>query len=225
MAYPAPFHRIVMIGSLYSDIFNVTMSMVPSLGNPVPASSDELAEAVGTFVGNWWNDPLNVAPPHGPGMIQSAILTSVKVNRIGTDGKYVDAQTFEHVLPEALPGNSVNTPPPQLSVAATWRGSNPRGLAGKGRAYFPPAHFCGTMGADGRISVIQATQYGEAMARLVAGLNDVYITEGVPCVAGIASNTRSGAFQPIVDVTIGRTVDTIRSRRNKIPEDFVVTSF
>ena len=224
MAYPAPFHRLVLIGSLYTDMFNTTLAMVPVSGT-MPAVTTGLAEDVVTFVEGWFNNALNVSPPYGCGFTNAAILTSIKLNRIGTDGRYQDPEAIEQPTSEPFAGSSANTPPAQLSVAATLRGAAPRALAGKGRMFLPPNHFSGAVGADGRITETQATQYGNGVAALLAGLNDVYLTNSINALAGIASNTRSGAFQPVESITIGRTVDTIRSRRNKVPEDFVTITF
>lgn len=225
MAYPAPFHRLVLIGTLYSDIFNTTIAMVPTGGGgSLPAVTQELADAVRGEVELWFNDPLNASAPFGPGIISSAALTSIKLNRIGTDGRYMDPEAIESVCPTPFPGLSSATPPAQLSIAATLRGSNPRALAGRGRMFLPPSSIVTTMDSTGRISSANAVSYANSVSRLCAILNDVYITEGVTAVAGIASNTRTGAFQAVVDVTVGRTVDTIRSRRNKIPEDFVTAT-
>jgi hypothetical protein len=221
MAYPAPFHRLVLIGSLYSDIFNVTLSMVPGLSGTMPAVTTELAEDVRTFVEGWFNNPLSVSAPFGCGFTDQAILTSIKLNRIGTDGHYQDPVSVEVPTSEPFAGSSSNHPPAQLSVVATLRGAAPRALAGKGRMFLPPNHFSGAVGADGRITDANAQQYGDGVLALIYGLNDVYLTNSINSVVGIASKTRTGAFQSVTEVTIGKTVDTMRSRRNKIPEDFI----
>lgn len=224
MAYPAPFHRLVLIGTLYGDIFNTTLSFIPAGGTPIPAVTETLAEEVCTEVTAWFNDIGSSTPPGGPNLISNAILTSIKLNRIGTDGRYMDAETWEVPTSEPIPGLNTATPPPQLTLAATLRGSNPRALAGKGRMYLPPASFVGSVGADGRVTEAQATMTAVGIVTLIQNLNDVYLSNSVVAVAGIASKTRTGAFQSVETVTVGRTVDTIRSRRNKISEDFVSVS-
>jgi len=224
MAYPAPFHRLVLIGSLYGDSFNTTMSIIPVGGETLPAVSEDLIEAVADFVRLWWDNPLSSTPPYGCGISQKAILQSIKLNRIGTNGRYQDPVAREFVLTTPIPGAQAGAPPAQLSLAATFRGVNERARAGKGRMYFPPSAVTEVMQADGRISTTAATQYGNGVGALVGGLNDVYLTEGVVGVVGIASNVGTGAFQGVQKITIGRTVDTIRSRRNKIPEDYITVT-
>lgn len=220
MAYPAQFHRLVMIGDLYGDTFNTTMAIIPVTGT-APMVTQPLVDAVATKVALWFNDNLSSAAPRGCGFTDEAVLTSVKLNRIGTDGRYVDADAMESA-PAGGPyvGYSASHPPAQLSLAATLRGSNPRALAGKGRMFLPTAGFLSSVGTDGRITATQAEQYAYGVRQLIIDVVSAYTTLGIlNCAVGIASNTRAGAFQPVHDVSVGRTVDTIRSRRNKIPED------
>lgn len=219
MAYPAPFHRLVMLGDLYTDRFNTTLSIVPSGGGTLPAVSDDLVEAVGTFVGDWWPRLTGATPNPGCSISSAAKLTSVKLNRIGTDGKYVDAETKEHIYSSPIVGGYATVGIPQLTLAATLRGSNERARGGKGRMYLPPTENTVMGGIDGRISAARALDYAKGVSALLAGINDVYLTEGVSAVAGVASKQGSGAFQTVVQVSVGRVVDTIRSRRSKLDED------
>lgn len=217
MSYPSAFHRLVMIGNLYSDTWNTTLSMIPiSGGGALPAVSDELLEDVGVFVGDWFNNTLTSLA--GIGIIQACTLTSVKLNRIGTDGKYVDAEAKEHVFSTPIAGSVNVTPPPQLTVATTLRGTNERARAGRGRMYFPPSGLCVSVQSDGRLTGADALSYAKGSLALLSGLNDVYLSAGVGAVAGIASKQGTGAFQGVAQVSVGRVVDTIRSRRNKQQE-------
>ena len=218
MAYPAPFHRIVMIGNLYADTFNTTVAMVPTGGGTLPEVSDDLVEDVGLLLQDWWNNTFG-GTGNGLGIVTAAALTSVKVNRIGTDGKYMDAETKEHIFSSPVPGVTSNALAPQLSLAVTLRGSNERARAGKGRMYFPPsAAFIG-LGSDGRVTAANALDHAKGALFLLGALDDVYSAAGVSAVAGITSSVGAGAFQAVHHVSVGRVVDTMRSRRNKLPED------
>lgn len=218
MGYPAPFHKLVMIGDLYTDVFNVTLSMIPVGGGALPAVTQSLVDAVGVYCADWFNNGIGTAPSTGIGIFNVAKLTSVKLNRIGTDGRYVDPETREYVLPVPVSGTNVGTPPPQLSLAATLRGPNERARAGKGRMFFPVSVSAAGVGADGRITAVQAKNYASGVYALLTGINDVYLTAGVTAVAGIASKTGAGAFQAMGSVSCGRVVDTIRSRRSALDE-------
>lgn len=220
MAYPAPFHRLVMIGDLYSDIFNVTLSIIPGTGGPLPAVTQLLADAVATNVKAWWPKMVLGTTGGGLGISQAAQLTSIKLNRIGTDGRYMDPDAIESTFTPVAGGSTV-LPPAQLSLAATLRGTAPRALAGKGRMYFPPSVICTDVTSDGRVSATNATNYARGVRELILTVKQAYDYYNLGSAVGIASETRGGAFQVVDYITVGRTIDTIRSRRNKVPEDFV----
>lgn len=226
MAYAAPFHRLVLIGNLYADTFNTTLSIMPAGGSSLGAVTPELLEDMATFIASWYPRTLGDAGPFGLSLIGAAALTSIKLNRIGTDGRYMDAEAMEHEYPSPIPGGGAGTPPAQLSIAATLVGPAPRARAGKGRMFFPPSNIVGTVGADGRLTTTNVTRYANGVHDLLAGINDVYFASaGFSAVAGIASEVGAGAFQAVTEIRVGRTVDTIRSRRNRISEDYFSLEF
>lgn len=224
MTYAGSFHRLVMIGSLFDDSFNVTLSIVPTGGaTTLGAVTDPLITGVADAVSGWWDNPLTAS--QGIDLSAAAKLVSVKLNRIGPDGKYMDP-VKEKILTTPVSGGSgvANMGPAQLSIAATLRGANPRARAGKGRMYFPVSALCvSNLGTDGRVSTVNAKKYSDAVAFLLARIGDAYFTAGVAASPGIASRQGAGAFQSAREVTVGRVVDTVRSRRNKLAEDFVTT--
>jgi hypothetical protein len=69
------------------------------------------------------------------------------------------------------------------------------------------------------VTPTDATNYAIGVRQLIAGINDVMLTSSIQAVAGVASKAGAGAFQTVVQVSVGRVVDTMRSRRNKIQED------
>lgn len=213
MVYPAPFHRLVMIGDLYNDRWNTTLALVPTGGGgSLPAVSDELLDAVAAVCGDWFNNSLTSET--GIGISQQCTLTSIKLNRIGTDGKYVDAETKEHVYSTPVAGAVNINPAPQLTIALTLRGSNERARAGRGRMYFPPSISCAAAQNDGRITAGDALSYAKGGMFLLGAIDDAYLTEGVGAVAGISSRQGTGAFQAVNHVSVGRVIDTMRSRRS-----------
>jgi hypothetical protein len=226
MVYPANFHKIVMIGNLYADTFNVTLSMIPAGGTPIGPATQALANSVGTVIKDWWDNPLATNPGNGLTISANAVLTSVKVNRIGPDGRYVDPDTREYILAPALPGGGSSGMIPQTSLVVTLRGANERGLAGKGRMYFPPsAAAAPPLATDGRTTPALALQHAYGVRTLMYQLNDAYLATGFAAVAGIASKSGAGAFQGLSKISVGRVVDTMRSRRNKqleAPEEITV---
>lgn len=214
-----------MLGTLYTDIFNVTLSITPSGGTTLPVVTQGFADTLRAAIAGWWDDAIVGAPNTGGiNITSSAKLSSIKLNRIGTDGLYMDPVAIESLLTTPLGGASGANPPPQLSLVATLRGVNERARAGKGRMYFPPTSALAGVFSDGRLTAAAAQSHAEGVRNLLGIINDVYITAGIPAVAGIASKVASGAFQGVETVTVGRVIDTMRSRRNKLIEDPQVAS-
>ena len=224
MPYPAPFHRLVMIGSLYSDVFNTTVSIIPSSGT-LPAVGDSFLATIAGVVSTWWPKVMSASIGGGAELSVNAKLTSIKLNRIGTDGRYMDAAAKEYVYPSPIVGgDAINFDAPQLTVAATLRGTNERARAGKGRMYFPPSTATSGAQIDGRLTVATAKNYANGVATLLIALDDAYSGASVPGVVGITSKVGAGAFQTVTAVSVGRVIDTMRSRRNKLAEDPQYTS-
>lgn len=219
MTYAGQFHRLVIVGDLYADTFNTTLAMVPAGGGSLPAVTPPLLAAVADVVATWFPKPLAGASNDGIGIMSMCKLTSIKLNRIGVDGRYVDDETLEHVYPTPIAGGYATVVQPQLTLAMTLRGTQERSRAGKGRMYFPPSAAVGLMGSDGRIPAATALSHAKGGLFLLSAINDAYIAQGVNAVAGIASRQGTGAFQGVAQVSVGRVIDTIRSRRNKLPED------
>lgn len=216
MVYAGQFHRLVLMGNLYSDKFNVTLSIAPTPGPTIPAVTQALLDGLAADIASWWDNPLAVAPGNGLNMATPCILTGIKLNRIGIDGKYVDNDTMEKVLAVPVPGGGGSQPAPQLTIASTLRGPDERGAAGKGRMFWPPSSLVVSgIGADGRLADASALQYAHGVATFIRLVNTRYATAGVPAVAVIASRSGVGRFQVVTKVTVGKVVDTMRSRRNK----------
>jgi hypothetical protein len=209
MAYPGMFHRLVIAGSLYNDIWNTSLSIVPpsGSGSGMPAVTDARLAAVAADVSNWWTG----GGAFGLIPISSASVKSIKLNRIGPDGLYQDNETKEHIYPVPLVGGGSPGAPPQLAVVATLRTDVERGLASKGRMYLPPCAGFTSMQADGRAQAGDALRVAGRVINLVQFLNTTYGADGK---VGVASSTRGGAFRIVQRVTVGRVVDTMRSRRS-----------
>lgn len=221
MPYPGTFHRLVAIGSLYTDeTFNFSMSIVnEGLGAMVPVT-ETFANTVASVVESWFNDPLGAT---GVGITSSARLTSVKLNRIDASGHYADPESIEIVVPGGTAGGSAAFPPPQTAVAVTLATVMPRGRGSKGRFYLPPLGTNGTVGAtDGRMTTTTAGQIATGAAALVNGINAAYFTEfgtgDFLCRVGVASDAGAGVFRYATEVRVGRVIDTIRSRRSSLSE-------
>ena len=207
MVYPAPFLRLVAIGTLYgAEDFTFSMSLIEDgVGPFVPPTEvpADVLTALTTFF-------------TGSGLIQAgAQLTAVKLNEIGTDGRYTQPQTVLHEFVPPIAGNSTTNPrPPQVALAVTLDTDARRGLAHAGRFFLPlPA---GNISTDGRLSTASQSDYLTAARTLLDDINDA-----VPgYLVGITSNVGAGEQRYVRQVRVGRAVDTVRSRRTSIPEDY-----
>ena len=216
MPYPGQFHRLVMIGTWYTDQFNMTLNIVPSgLGElRMPAVDETQLAAAAAVVGTWF--PLSQGSP-GMGFSEHAKLTSIKLNRVGPDGRYVDSIAREHVYSSPIAGPLSITPAPQLSLAVTLRTAIERGRGSKGRVYPPGGNWSNGVNADGRASTTQATGQANGMKALINPLNTLYSLIGR---VGVASNAGAGRFEHVTHLDVGRVMDTIRSRRSSLVEDY-----
>lgn len=223
MVYPSPFHRFVAIGSLYSDIFNFTLSIVPvpSTGTlDVGPVDDELLADVAARVSTWFS----AATPTGAGIGPGAKLTSIKLNRIGPDGHYVD-DSKEHIYPTPIsPVGTGSAMPAQSAIAVTLRTAIPRGRGSRGRFFLPVPVLAQTVqSSDGRLTIAQATAQANGAKALVDSLNVAYASwqsgDSSRGRVGVASDIAGGRFAVATSIEVGRVIDTIRSRRSKLDED------
>lgn len=211
MPYPGQFHRLVIIGSLYADIWNTTLSIVPSgLGElGMPAVDDTTLNAVKDDIYNWWN--LGSFSP-----IVACKLTGFKLNRIDASGHYMD-ETKEYTWPAPINGITSSNIAPQLATVATLRTAVLRGRGSKGRMYLPPNANQTSLGGDGRSTTTQAHDVAVGVKDLIDRLNATYTLVGR---VGVASDAGAGRFEHVTEVSVGRVVDTVRSRRSALQEDY-----
>lgn len=208
MPYAESFYRLVLIGKLYDvEDFTFSLSFAP---NTVAEEIDGVPAAVVAACVAYFAGPVNIS--------QFAKLTSIKLNLIGTDGRYVNNETIEHVLASPLPGNSSNNPAPQVALCVSTSTPNARGRAHAGRWYLPMPGM--QLGGDGRITTTQADAVLNASVTFVNALN---VAMG-DWQASVVSNIGAGASNVITGLRVGRVYDTMRSRRGKFIEEYRVAA-
>jgi len=216
MPYPGQFHKLVIMGTIYEDVFNTTLSIVPSaLGElGMPEVDSATLAAVAANVSDWWDNGLA-----GTGIvpITSCKLTGIKLNRIGTDGHYVDSPTMEHTYPTPILGLNSAVYPAQNATVATLRTAVPRGRGSKGRMYLPPNISMQAIDGTGKIPAATALSTANGVKWLITALNSTYTLIGR---VGVASNAGAGRFEHVTEVSVGRIIDTVRSRRSALSEDY-----
>lgn len=210
MAYPAPFLRLVASGTLFGvESWSWSLSLVPNFpgdGDVPDSVPNGVVTAVSAF-----HASVHVAS-------SAARLNTLKLNLIGEDGRYVNqGETVLHDYgTPGVPGFTVPAYPAQVSLAVTLRTARSRGRAHAGRFYLPNP-TTPLVAADGRISVQTATDIANAAETMLQAINTA--VDGY--YVGVASDVGAGAFEEVTGVAVGRTLDTIRSRRTSIPEAYV----
>jgi hypothetical protein len=216
---PTPAHlRVTALGRLASsgerfsyglNIANLTGSFQNFVQNdePMKALMDDIAADIVAFHG----DPLMTISPR-------AVLEEVKFANIGADGKYTTDPYIKNVpdTPGGYPVQSeISFMYPQNCLAISLS-TDRRGPTGKGR-FFVPMVMAGT-DTDCRITQTLTTQYA---TRAQAFLNAVNNLPGLDTrdYAVVVASTK-GYVSRVTGVRVGRVVDTMRSRRTSIPEDY-----
>lgn len=206
-----------MIGNLQGglDKWNCSLSIVPSaLGElGMPTVSQGTIDAVATVVSTWFQNGTTT----GLSALSSISLTSIKLNRIGTDGRYADPVAMEKVYTPAVAGTASGNVAPQLTMVGTLRTRLERGRGSKGRFYMPPNATIAGISTDGRVTAVNAGVLAQAVATLVRNINSQYTAIGR---VGVASDAGTGVFEHVTKVSVGRVVDTQRSRRSSFPEEY-----
>ena len=209
MPYPANFLRLVVIGGLPGgEQWTWSLSFIADFSTLEPPATvpQGVIDALETFHGS-------SAVALGTGVT----LNAVKLNEIGTDGRYVSpAETVEHVWDPPVGAPGTIQVPPQTAVAISLLTAKKRGLAHRGRFYLPMLGQ--PTGPDGRMSTSRQADLGAAVVTLLQGLNAAI---GPNQVLGVVSNRRTGASNPVTEIAVGRVYDTIRSRRKKLEEDYI----
>lgn len=209
MVYPVPFLRLAVIGTLYgSETFTYSLSLRRDFDAPLDPPDvvpQGVIDAVTTF---------HAAGGHSM-TSTSAHLTMIKLNEIGTDGRYTsEGDTVQHEFDTPVPGSGVPLHPPQIAVAVTLRTAKRRGRAHAGRFYLPM--LAQTMGPDGRMSVGAQQGLATAATTFLDDLNAALPGYEV----AVLSNVGTGEVETVTHVAVGRVVDTMRSRRTSLDEDY-----
>lgn len=206
MAYPTSFLRFVAIGTLYQS---ETFSWSCSFARNFPEDNDGpdvipqgVIDAAAAFHASDAYTGVN------------ARLTALKLNLIGTNGRYVSqADTVQHEFEAPVPGLGSPGMPPQSALAVTLRTEARRGRANSGRFYLPK--LGGTLQGDGRIAETQAADIAVAATTFLDAMH-----VALPgWRAAVMSDIGEGTMRFVTHVEVGRVVDTIRSRRTSLDED------
>jgi len=206
MAYLRNFLRVAIIGTVYNkDAFSFGMTLIGTeAGIEVPPTV--VPPALITALNTYWG---------ASGLVSTeARLTTVKVNLIGTDGRYVNDNTVQYDYPTPLQGTTTQYYPAQISYAVGLRTASQRGRAHAGRFYLPLPGLA--LGVGGVLTAANVNTIKTPTDIFLKAVN----TSLTPWRLGVVSNLGSGAEKVITHARYGQVLDTMRSRRNKLVENY-----
>jgi hypothetical protein len=224
MAY-RPHFLLQFGGTLYgSEIWSCSLRMA----NPVAGAS---SEDPANYLQDMTNDVRTFI--NSSVFNTQTVLTFVKFNKINEQGRYASAQeSFTSFLsgtsgPLATgKGTSTTYVPPQSTLAVTLHTARVRGPGSRGRFFVPAPAVAAAVGADGRLAagdVGPVSSLGLQVQTLLTNLNnhpgfDAGQGPRVVVATPGGRGAPEGDNVPVTGWSIGRVVDTQRSRRNALLE-------
>lgn len=145
-----------------------------------------------------------------------ALLQFVKLNAIGTDGRYEEESTTEQLVADVGgSGSATSSMPNQIALAVSLTTAFSRGPAHRGRFYLPMPTF--GLDANGVFAAANADAVSDATDTFVASLNAVNAAWKV----AVISRKLGAPMQRLVTGNqVGRVYDTQRRRRRSLVEDY-----
>lgn len=148
----------------------------------------------------------------------TARYIGMKWAKIGEDGKYVGGgDSITTFLATPLGGGSGTGSSvsafPQICVVVSLTTDRLRGYASRGRFYSAPTNL--PVGSDGRLAVAAAVSLRDRAKTFLDTVNGA----GLGPVT-VYSNVGEGLKREVTGVRVGRVVDTMRSRRSSLDEDY-----
>jgi hypothetical protein len=146
----------------------------------------------------------------------SAVLTFMKLNDIGVDGRYLQPITHEHIFANiAGGGTAAKTPPNQVACAVSLLTAVSRGPAHRGRFYMPLPTV--TPYGDGGFDPTQRDSIVTAATTLLTALN---AADAGHKVAVFSRKSGAAAHRLVTSIKVGRVLDTQRRRRSSLVEAY-----
>ena len=215
MVYPAPFIRLVLGGGLYANSEQWTCSLSIANGSQLLAAPEVVPIDVRDACVAWLTSANNFST--------GADLRWIKFNLIGVDGKYREPVTVRYDFTGTLPtGAQPTNPAPQIALAHTLRTDVERGRAARGRFYAPlPGR---NLASSGMLGTTDQQAYVNAATTFLNALNTAmsdYATDGGEPRVVVMSDVGSGMLRPVRAVAVGRVLDTMRSRRSSLTENYI----
>lgn len=183
------------------------------VGDPGTVQQGDLDSVVDAISGLWGNTDM--------GLSDRVPVKEVKVAPIGADGKYTSGPLIASVN---IPGGIASPPtfPPQVALVISLMTAT-RGSSGRGRVYLPAPNF--PIGADWRIPTSHTTAQAVAFAQFIKDLASTGEPTPFPTDAlyTVCVASSKGLLSPVSGVRVGQALDTMRSRRRSLVENYVAS--
>ena len=152
-----------------------------------------------------------------------ALFTSVKVARLGFDGRYNAEPAEISGFSNAGGGSSAQCTSPACSVCVSlWSGAT-LGEANHGRLYLPWTSLA-SAAATGQMSVSQQGGLVSGAQTFLSAVEDEVASVAADARLHIMSAKGAGTSKQVLQVGVGLVVDTQRRRRNRIADTKVYTA-
>lgn len=152
-------------------------------------------------------------------------LQEFRIYAIGPDKKAVGGSSNKFVLKTPVAGTGNTQMPPQLAIATSLRSAS-RGKRGHGRFYLPWPAFQ-TLDSSGLISTSTRTTLANAARTLVNSINSINTfgagDQTTDVTVAVVSLDRQDYYD-VNRVAVGDVCDTIRTRRNQLPEQYTTVT-
>lgn len=247
MAWPAHLH-ISFGGPFWTDdiwSMNLTyardanpggdgLATLPTTEGEAVLWTKDHVDEIATVVKNWWTG--------GCGASTQALLTWCKAVIVvrdpadSTKKKYSAGHSFTPMyvwgsgqVPGAKGTITLAAPPPQVACAISWKSDKPRGVGANGRVFLPSGIFQMNAGTP-YINSSTATDVLGAFVDMIEAMNaqtSSMTTDGgsnlAHCIVtpGSAKTGEAGRAESVTKYRLGRRHDVIRSRANKLSEQWV----
>ena len=177
--------------------------------------NDDTMNAAMAVLENYWQDPLARIP--GP-----CYLTTLKWNRIGTDGRYASSAETRQVDIPGTAGTTIMRFPTQIAWATTWTTGRSRGRAHAGRTYWPTGNSL--FENTSQFSNPQCQEKADRDWLLIQELTDAIRPNGNNGVSAmVMSNLGAGTSAVITGCKVGSRPDVQRRRARSIAEGYAVS--
>ncbi len=212
----AAHHRLTLSGTLGQAIggteaFSFGVNLDKATGDAVQPNQAQFDDLVA--------DSIAFFARPTTGIRAATLLRTVKLARIGVDGKYVE-RPFIAAVNQAggATTGTIHAFQTALAVSLLTDGYGP---TRKGRFYLPTPNAV-VSEVDGSITAVAATNVRDSVVTWLEAIND---EPGIDALNwGVAIASSKGYNTRVSGVRVGRVLDTIRSRRTSLLESYTATT-